>query len=213
MVGGQCECIDEESLRLFVRPRRTTHEDIVAQLLRGACELAHPSVMFRREAVLAAGGYDDAYGSAADFELWLRLSEIGELHNLPETVLKYRMHYRQMSSRHRVTQGRLTRLAVARTLARKGLSAPSVEARLPSRTGTRTEWHVSLAYECWELGSFPAARRHLWAAARREPLRFKTWTHLLLCSVGFPTSWIDAVARAAGRRGYPGARSARSRAA
>jgi hypothetical protein len=212
VVGGQWECIDEQSLPLYHRARRTSHAEIVAQHLRGACELAHPAVMFRRDAVLSVGGYDDGYGSAADFDLWLRLSEIGELHNLPEVVLKYRMHYRQMSSRHRVTQGRLTRLAVAKTLARQGVSQPVPEEPLPPRRGTRTDWHVALAYDCWELGSLQAARRHLWIAVRREPLRWQTWVHLLLCVTRVPTKWIELAARATGRRGSARASSARARA-
>jgi len=50
----------------------------------------HPSVMFRRAAVLAAGGYQEL-GWPEDYDLWLRLYLAGEkFAKLPETLLEWR---------------------------------------------------------------------------------------------------------------------------
>lgn len=43
--------------------------------LRLANPFAHGSMMLRRDAVLAAGGYDESLDRAQDWELWLRLTE------------------------------------------------------------------------------------------------------------------------------------------
>ena len=43
--------------------------------LRVSNPLAHGSMLLRRDAVLAAGGYDESLERAQDWELWLRLSE------------------------------------------------------------------------------------------------------------------------------------------
>ena len=44
----------------------------------------HPAVMIRRDAVLKAGGYRKAFCHAKDYELWLRMSDLGYIiANLP----------------------------------------------------------------------------------------------------------------------------------
>jgi glycosyltransferase involved in cell wall biosynthesis len=54
--------------------------------------VAHPSVMFRREAVRAVGGYQER-GWAEDYDLWLRLYLRGAVFaKLPETLFEWREH-------------------------------------------------------------------------------------------------------------------------
>jgi glycosyltransferase involved in cell wall biosynthesis len=58
--------------------------------------LAHPAVMFRREAILRAGNYRDVLSE--DCELWIRLCPFGEICNLPDVLLSYRRHGSSMSA-------------------------------------------------------------------------------------------------------------------
>jgi hypothetical protein len=51
---------------------------------------AHGSMMLRREAILAAGGYDTACTRAQDYELWLRLSRRADLAALPQVLYQHR---------------------------------------------------------------------------------------------------------------------------
>jgi glycosyltransferase involved in cell wall biosynthesis len=54
--------------------------------------LPHPSVAFRRDAVLRAGGYEE-HGWAEDYDLWLRLYLAGSrFAKLPEVLLDWREH-------------------------------------------------------------------------------------------------------------------------
>lgn len=52
--------------------------------------LAHPTVMFRRVAYDAAGGYDERLVPAEDHDLWLRMAERVEIATIPEPLLRYR---------------------------------------------------------------------------------------------------------------------------
>ena len=52
--------------------------------------LCHPTVMFRRSAVLAAGNYRDF--QVEDFDLWMRMSLLTEFHNLAEPLVQYRRY-------------------------------------------------------------------------------------------------------------------------
>jgi glycosyltransferase involved in cell wall biosynthesis len=72
----------------------------VSKALKRSNVLAHPSVMYRRELVLAAGGYwYRDYPANEDYELWCRLNRYGhQLANLDETLLRYRIHPGAMKS-------------------------------------------------------------------------------------------------------------------
>jgi len=69
----------------------------VACGLRTANRIAHPSVMMRRDAVLALGGYRESFRHAEDYDLWARLSVVYKLANHPECLLRYRIHAGQIS--------------------------------------------------------------------------------------------------------------------
>jgi glycosyltransferase involved in cell wall biosynthesis len=62
---------------------------------------AHPSVLFCREAAIEAGGYREEDYLAEDLSLWLRLSRIGSLISIPETLLNYRIVASGISSSNR----------------------------------------------------------------------------------------------------------------
>lgn len=66
------------------------HDDIVLTFLTGN-PVAHPTVVFRRTAVLAAGNYRDV-GPGQDYDLWMRLALRHCLANLEECLLHYRVH-------------------------------------------------------------------------------------------------------------------------
>jgi hypothetical protein len=65
--------------------------------------------MMRTELARKIGGYrslctNGRVDLAEDFDLWLRLAKVGEIHNLDETVLFYRQHPNQISTLHTPTQ-------------------------------------------------------------------------------------------------------------
>lgn len=51
----------------------------------------HPSVLMRRDVLLAVGGYREWFGNAEDYDLWLRLLGRCELANLPQPLTRYRL--------------------------------------------------------------------------------------------------------------------------
>lgn len=93
-----------------------SHEELVHNIEHGGPLLAHPSVMYRRDVVLAAGGYHAAFRHCEDFDLWLRLAHRTRIANLPERLLHYRHYAGQVSNRHAVEQqtgAAISRLAFA----------------------------------------------------------------------------------------------------
>ncbi len=113
-VAVSCECdkIDAAGNPL-VRPpidRPLSHDGLVANFEDGPL-LNHNAVMIRHAAMEAIGGYRAAYRHAEDYDLWLRLAEVGKLANLPDTLVSYRIHARQVSSANLVEQTRNAAIA------------------------------------------------------------------------------------------------------
>lgn len=79
------------------------NEDIKVQLLQKTC-FGHPTVMIRKS-ILDANSlqYDVSKEPAEDYDLWVRLVKYGELYNLPDILLKYRVHPNQVSQ-NRIVQ-------------------------------------------------------------------------------------------------------------
>lgn len=92
----------------IVRP--ATHEEFLANLEDGPL-LCHSAVMVRRDLVRGAGGYRPAFRHAEDYDLWLRLSRLTRIHNLPECLLDYRISANQVSSRHMIEQAQNAAIA------------------------------------------------------------------------------------------------------
>lgn len=90
----------------------------VRAALRHTNPLLHPTVIMRRQAVLAQGGYRKALTHAEDYDLWLRLSKVGDVANLGEHLLRLRRHGGQVSRQRRLDQRAAS--ALARSLASRG---------------------------------------------------------------------------------------------
>ena len=58
---------------------------------------AHSSVMFRRDAYSKVGGYLKKYKISMDYDLWLRLMDVGEVYNIDEPFTVVRLHNNSIS--------------------------------------------------------------------------------------------------------------------
>ena len=90
------------------------------------CLVVHPTVMMRRDAVLKAGGYRKAFCHAEDYELWLRMIDLGyAIANLPDPLLNRRWHGANVSVVHWKAQRRNIILArLAHRVRKAGLPDP-----------------------------------------------------------------------------------------
>lgn len=124
-VGGAVQYMDDRGPLKMIQRHPADPEAIREGLLRASC-LAHPTVVMRRDAVVAAGGYRPAFLHAEDYDLWLRLAEREDLANLPAPVLYQRLHPEQVSFAHIEQQVIATLGAQAAARARRaGRSDPA----------------------------------------------------------------------------------------
>ncbi|MFO0921649.1 MAG: glycosyltransferase family 2 protein [Pirellulales bacterium] len=105
--GGSLVEIDPRSRPLGFRGLPTTHAAIVERLQAGKPGLYHPTTWILKEAFDSVGGYRPEYQWVEDHDLWLRLSQIGELGNLDRTILYYRLHAGSVCANRRTRQSEL----------------------------------------------------------------------------------------------------------
>ncbi|WP_052699416.1 glycosyltransferase [Hyphomicrobium sp. 99] len=105
-VGSQVLIIDSAGTATGERSNYPLDSNAIRTQLykKGSCAISHPTVVMRRDAVLACGGYRAAFQHAEDYDLWLRLSERHRIVNLPEAFLYYRLHQSQVASQFRARQ-------------------------------------------------------------------------------------------------------------
>jgi len=100
VLGGQLVFFGVETGSFTTHPAEVTRE--IAQAHPTGWFLNHPTVMARKDAVLAAGGYDSRFNGCEDMELWYRMLGRGmKLCNLNSIVLLYRLHTAQATARKR----------------------------------------------------------------------------------------------------------------
>ena len=112
----------------------------IARCLEQGCPVAHPTVMMRRGAVLKVGGYRKAFPHAEDYDLWLRMSDLGyAIANLPQPLLNYREHGANVSAVHRQAQMRSVILAhFAHRVRKAGLPDPFAAVEIVNAEFIRT---------------------------------------------------------------------------
>jgi glycosyltransferase involved in cell wall biosynthesis len=72
-------------------------EDAFATFLRGNAVGMHATVMYRRQALEASGGFDPALRACEDYDLYLRLSRHHPVACGPSLIADYRIHDSNMS--------------------------------------------------------------------------------------------------------------------
>ncbi|HTI07198.1 MAG TPA: glycosyltransferase [Puia sp.] len=92
VTGSDAEYISENGEFLFnFRCKGHAHREILENLYQH-CPFIHSAVMYRKEAILRAGGYSAYAHNFEDYLLWVQLLKWGKCCNLPEPLIKVRIN-------------------------------------------------------------------------------------------------------------------------
>jgi len=98
--GADCQLINDKGAVIGKNICPTDPEEWRIELMFRT-PVAHPLVMIRRSVLIECGGYREGMEPAEDYDLWIRVSKLCKGANIPEYLLKYRMHDANYSSKKR----------------------------------------------------------------------------------------------------------------
>ena len=186
-VGGFVEFIDDQGRFLKKSTYPPGNKRIQERLLAGFTAICHPTALMRRDSLVRVGGYDEKFSLAEDLDLWLRLGEVGELANVEEVVLRYRLHAASVSERAGARQLEVARAACERAWQRRGVQGQFKAGAWRAGSDRSSQYDYLLEYGWWAWSSREARTALSYAirAIGLWPTRRGGWS-LLGCSLFRP---------------------------
>jgi len=97
-IGSGLSIINEVGAKRAIYNYPSKHKFLLRNLITVRKFPAHSSAFYRTQVIRDLGGYRVRFKCAQDYDLWLRLSEVGELTSLSEPVVQLRRHTQQISN-------------------------------------------------------------------------------------------------------------------
>jgi glycosyltransferase involved in cell wall biosynthesis len=154
---------------------------------------AHGTVMMRRAAYEAVGGYRAEFYFAQDSDLWLRLGRLGQLKYMPEMLYAWRVSPTGISTSRQAQQlrfgdlGQLCHAAILRGESEVPYLEQAAELASIIRSEKHQTQHVDARTKAWGLyriGTTLArqedsrARDYFWQTIETQPLHVRAWIRL-----------------------------------
>lgn len=177
--------IDTDDAPLRLTQLTSDHNELVARLLKRESAFFHPSVMMRGNIVRSIGGYRSKYEWIEDHDMWLRLSQHGELSNIQKTGMCYRQHSKSVCWSHQEAQrGRMNELLREAYLERdlefpEHLAVSPLDRRSPAGHG---KWARVAIRGGYIKNAWKHAKR-MTSESTRASYRYRMWLELALRSV------------------------------
>lgn len=175
-VGSRMQVIEPYGSPLYVTAHKPTHEEIEAEFFRGSgWSLPQPAAMLRKSVALKVGGYRRDYPYSEDFDLFLRMAEVGRLANLPDVLVQYRLHTASCNWNYDRTQMINKPKLLAEAYRRRGLEMP-----VDLKFGASWQLPKARQYSYWLWSALKdknvrGARRHAWSLLKSAPLSRLSW--------------------------------------
>jgi len=172
LLGTRVLIIDPFGVPIVEGEELIGHEKIDEQLLKGrGGSVVHPTALMRRDALEQVGRYREQFNNSEDLDLFLRLTEIGRVENLPDVLMQYRRHLSSVNYLKFENQQKIKKQIVEEAFARRGKSMPadwSLSTWTPTQGAQQLrEW----AWNAMKKNRPDIARIHAWQALKLEPFK------------------------------------------
>jgi glycosyltransferase involved in cell wall biosynthesis len=175
-VGSRMEVIEPYGSPLHITDHKLTHEEIEGEFLRGSgWALPQPAAMLRKSVALQVGGYRHDYPHSEDFDFFLRMAEVGRLANLPDVLVRYRVHASSSNWKYHRTQMANRPRLLAEAYGRRGREIPA-----DLKFGISWQQSEAQRYRYWlwsalKNKNISGARKHAWSVLKSAPLSISAW--------------------------------------
>jgi len=179
-VGSQAIRIDPEGDAIAQIEFPTDHETIDQSQIAGKGKIMHPASMIRREALLQINGYREEFEPGEDFDLFIRLAEVGKLANLPQQLLQYRTHLKNVTVTRKDKHREVKQEAIRQAYQRRGIHEPIPTISLNDVPGDENKSRFLWMEMALANGFYRSARKNARLAFQAQPITPKTIKGLLL---------------------------------
>ena len=98
VIGGSFQVFNEFGEDVYVH--KAYCDEMLDKYYLIPSPIGHPTAMLRKSMTVDEGFlYDEQYTSAQDYDLWLRIAQKHKINNIPDVVLKYRVHANSISKK------------------------------------------------------------------------------------------------------------------
>ena len=100
LVGSGCIEIDENGNKITTHQYPSNHNKLLNNLLKLKAFFPHSSAFFNKIKVRKLGGYNINLNGAEDYDLWLRITNMGVIGCVTEPLIKLRKHSTSMTAKN-----------------------------------------------------------------------------------------------------------------
>lgn len=154
-------------------------------------QFVHGSVMMRKSAYEAVGGYREAFKYSQDYDLFLRIAEKFQVENLPELLYRSGHNLNMVSLTHREDQIYFSKCAKILSLQRQTEEVDQLDryGTLPDIPRDKNEDYTIIYYRhlissFLRQGDVEKVREHAMALLKNKPEDLHTWLILVLSFLG-----------------------------
>ncbi|MBN47224.1 MULTISPECIES: glycosyltransferase [unclassified Methylophaga] len=160
-VGTFPELIGPEGDRISCLFQITGHENIDNEHMKGkGGAIMHSSVMIRKESLMKISGYKKEYNQAADFDMFLRLAEIGKLENISEVCFLHRVHPDSAGNSARAQQQSNAFKAVFAACERRNIVKPKLTSKPNLKSITENDMYLKWAWWAFNGKNFSTSMKY-----------------------------------------------------
>jgi glycosyltransferase involved in cell wall biosynthesis len=146
------------------------------------CRLLTSTVILRRSVIEEVGLFDEGLLRGQDYDYWLRLSRLSQIHKLDHELALYRIHGNNIAKKYPDRDYEL--IVVEKSLSRWGLTGP--DAKTVSKR--RLQHHLSqlcFSFGYWHCkrGSATVARDAFRKCIHYNPIHLKGWIYFVLSGI------------------------------
>ena len=197
-IGGFAQCIDPQGQFLNIERYPLSHQDILLEQQRGGA-MRFPTTMMRRNVALNVGGFREPFRIGEDLDLLLRMSEVGQMANLSNTVYLYRQHLssvcatlgpRWSTYRDQILALARERQEFGQDKLQRGEAVTIAETATDNTKHFKSRTYIRWAQAASENHNMGLAWKYAWAAIRSQPFVKATWKNLIKVALRAQKIWL-----------------------
>lgn len=188
-VGSQALRIDPEGDPIGNIDFPLDHDTIDSSQMNGRGKIMHPASMIRQKAMVKINGYRPEFEPGEDYDLFIRLAEVGKLANLPDVLLKYRMHTKNVTVERKEHHQKVKQQALQEAHRRRNIDREPVTILINDSPSHESDFRFFWMEMALSSGFYQSARKNAWLGFKSKPLSKHSINSLILGLGGIMTSF------------------------